>query len=150
MDGNPDEAVAEIQNKTMQISIADVRGLRPEDQQIERLLAMYHLKPAKWDNLILKPIGKMFTYYTNIGRGFERTTKVASYKYLKDKFPDMTDEEIGHLVRVRGGSPDFLRLGRGYPIYNNFLMFSNAMKEGYRGDYEAFAESPSEFLWKKT
>lgn len=147
--GVPDKVVAQMQKGNMLISIADVRGLRPEDQQIERLLRMYHLQPAKWNNLILKLFGRMFTFYTNIGRGFERTTKVASYKYLKEKFPDMPGEEIEHLVRVRGGSPDFLRLGRGYPIYNNLLMFSNAMKEGYRGDYEAFAESPGEFMWKK-
>ncbi|NIS37613.1 hypothetical protein GWN91_00100, partial [Candidatus Saccharibacteria bacterium] len=69
--------------------------------------------------------------------------------YLKEKFPDMTTEEIGHLVRVRSGSPDFIRLGRGYPIYNNLLLFSNAAKEGYRGDYESFSENKAEFLWKQ-
>jgi len=148
--GIPDSVIEEMQRNNMLISIADVRGLRPEDKQIDRLLKMYHLSPSKWEKNILKPFGKLFNYYTNIGRGFERTTKVAAYQYLRKKFPDMTTEEIGHLVRVRGGSPDFLRLGRAYPIYNNLLLFSNAAKEGYRGDYEAFSDSPAEFAWKKT
>ena len=147
--GIPDNVITEMQRGNMLISIADPHGLRPEDQQIERLLAMYHLSPGKWESNILKPFGKMFTYYTNIGRALERTTKVASYQYLKAKFPEMSIEELGHIVRTRGGSPDFLRLGRGYPIYNNLLMFSNAIKEGYRGDYESYRENPKEFIWKK-
>lgn len=147
--GIPEDVISEMQKKNMLISIADVRGLRPEDKQIERLLRMYHIKQGKWNNAVLRPIGKMFTWFTNIGRAWERTTKVGAYKYMKAKFPDMTTSEIGHIVRVMGGSPDFLRLGRGYPIYNNILMFSNAMKEGYRGDYEAFSKRPAEFIWKQ-
>jgi len=147
--GVPDAVTDEMLKDNMLISIADIHGLRPEDKQIERLLKMYHIKPGQWESKITTPFGKMFTYFTNIGRGFERATKVGSYHYLKKKFPDMTPEEIGHIVRVRGGSPDFLRKGRGYPIYNNILMFSNAMKEGYRGDYEAGAENPAAFMWKK-
>ncbi|HUV76960.1 MAG TPA: ATP-binding protein [Desulfobacterales bacterium] len=148
--GIPDKVVAEMLKNNMLISIADVRGLRPEDKQIERLLKMYHMKPAQWDNKIVKPFGKMFTYFTNVGRGFERGTKVASYLYLKKHFPDLSDEEIGHMVRVHGGSPDFLGQGTFSPVYNNILMFSNAIKQGYRGDYEAFSKNPGEFMWKKT
>ena len=147
--GIPDGVVGEMLKNNMLISIADVRGMRPEDKQIERMLRMYHMKPATWNNKIIKPFGKMFTYFSNVGRGFERGTKVASYLYLKKHFPDMTDTEIGHLVRTFGGSPDFLRQGSFSPVYNNIMMFSNAIKEGYRGDYEAFSRSPAEFMWKK-
>jgi hypothetical protein len=147
--GIPDKVVGEMLKNNMLISIADVRGLRPEDQQIERMLKMYHMKPAQWNNRIIKPFGKAFTYFTNVGRGFERGTKVASYLYLKKRFPDMTNEEIGHTVRVMGGSPDFLGQGSFSPVYNNLLMFSNAIKQGYRGDYEAFSKRPAEFMWKK-
>jgi hypothetical protein len=34
-------------------------------------------------------------------------------------------------------------------LYNNILLFSNAMKEGYRGDIEAFKDHPGEYLVKK-
>lgn len=147
--GKKDAVVEEMLKGNMLISIADVRGLRSEDKQIERMLKQFHFRPATFNRRILRPFGQMFNYFTNIGRGFERTTKVASYLYLKERFPGMPLEQIGHLVRTRGGSPDFLRLGWAFPFYNNLLMFSNAMKEGYRGDYEAFADTPGEFMWKK-
>jgi len=88
-------------------------------------------------------------YASGVGRSLERTTKIAGYTYLKQKFPDMPEEVVGHIVRTRAGSPDFLRLGRGHSIYNNILLFSNAMKEGYRGDVEAWSNNPSEFVRKK-
>lgn len=155
--GIPDSVVKEMQKGNMLISIADVRGLRPEDKQIERLLKMYHMRPKLWEENVRKPTGQVFNFFsnagrafTNVGRALERTTKVGTYLYLQKYFPDMPKEVLGHVVRTRGGSPDFLRLGRAYPIYNNFLLFSNAMKEGYRGDYEALSENPAQFMWKKT
>lgn len=147
--GIPDPVISEMRKNNMLISVTDVRGLRPEDKQIERMLKMYHLRPRTWKAKVIRPVGAMFTYMTNIGRVAERTPKVAGYRYLKKKFPDMPIEELAHKVRTRAGSPDFLRLGRAYPIYNNLLMFSNAMKEGYRGDYEAMADTPAGWWWKQ-
>jgi hypothetical protein len=57
------------------------------------------------------------------------------------------------MVRVWGGSPDFLRRGRAYPLYNNILLFSNAMKEGYRGTGEVIEKdrkSAMSYGWKVT
>lgn len=147
--GIPDAVTQKMLKGDMLLSIADYRGTRPEHLQVERLLKRYSMSPPDWNNKLIRPFGKMFNWWTNIGRGFERTTKVGSYKYLKEKFPDMTPEETAHIVRVHGGSPDFLRKGRAYPIYNNILLFSNAIKEGYRGDYAALSRSKSEFMWKK-
>ena len=147
--GVPDSVIAEMQKGNMLISIADVHGLRPEDKQIEKLLRMYNITPSSWKHELIKPFGVFFNFYTNIGRALERTTKVGSYSYLKKKFPEMPSEVIGHIVRTRGGSPDFLRKGTWNPIYNNLLLYSNAMKEGYRGDYEAFSDTPGEFMWKQ-
>lgn len=147
--GIPSSIVGEMQRKKSLISVADFRGQESGDKEIERLLKRYHMIPQTWDNKIWKPFGLFFTYWTNIGRGFERATKVGAYSYLKKRFPEMPDEVLHHIVRVRGGSPDFLRRGRAYPIYNNLMMFSNAMKEGYKGDYEAFAEKPGAFMYRK-
>jgi hypothetical protein len=87
-------------------------------------------------------------YFVQTGQALERTTKVGSYTYLKEKFPDMPTPVLAHLVR-NAGSPDFLRAGREQALYNNILLFSNAMKEGYRGDIEAFKDHPGEYLVKK-
>jgi hypothetical protein len=63
-------------------------------------------------------------FFTNIGRTVERIPKVAGDQYLNEKFPDMDPEVRAHIVR-NAGSPDFLRQGSAYPIYNNLLLFSN-------------------------
>jgi hypothetical protein len=146
--GVPDDVIAQMAKNNMLISIADIRGMRTEDMQIERLLKQFHMRPREWNNRITRPFGKAFTYFSNIGRAFERVPKVGGYLYLRKKFPDMTSHEIGHIVRTQAGSPDFLRAGRAYPIYNNLLLFSNAAKEGYRGDYESFAKTPGAYMWK--
>lgn len=146
--GIPDPVAREVLQGNMLLSIADIRGMVKEDQQIERLMKQFHMKPREFKLRFIRPFGKLFTYFTNIGRAVERTPKIASYLYLREKFPQMSKEEIGHIVRTQGGSPDFLRAGRAYPIYNNLLLFSNAMKEGYRGDWEAFSKTPGEYLWK--
>lgn len=134
--GIPDPVIKEMQQNNMLISVADIRGMKTEDQQIEKLLKSYHLRPMNWKHHVVNPFGSAFTYWSNIGRGFERTTKVAGYRYLKKRFPDMAQEEIAHLIR-NTGSPDFLRGGTWTPLTNNLFLFSNAMVQGYRGDLEA-------------
>jgi len=131
------------------ISVASAKGAREEDMQIERLLKKYNIVESDWNNSILRPFGKFFNYYTNAGRALERTTKIASNEWMKKHFPDMSQEERSHTVRSWGGSPDFLKKGAGYALYNNIFMFSNAMKEGFKGDYEAMTRSPAEWWWKK-
>jgi hypothetical protein len=132
----PDSVVEEMLKGKMLISVADRHGFNPEDVQIEKLLKMYNLKPIKWENNITRPIWNFFNYLDNIGKVIERTTKVASYEYLKKKFPDMPNEVIAHIVR-NSGSPDFLRAGRASPLFNNLLLYSNVFKEGIRSDAEA-------------
>ncbi len=159
--GISDETIQEMQRGNMLVSVGDYHGLNEEDEQLERLMRMYHFKPHQvYKKHFLTPFGHLFNYISNrarlaewyfsgVGRALERTTKVGTYTYLTEKFPDMPLEVIGHIVRTRGGSPDFLRAGREQQLYNNILLFSNAMKEGYRGDVEAFKENPGEFLIKK-
>ena len=147
--GVSDATIAAMQKNNMLISVASHRGMRSEDAQIERMLKRYGIAPTIWKYKVLQPFGKFFTYFTNIGRIIERTPKVAAHLYLSKKFPDLDAKTIGHIVRTQAGSPDFLRAGRGQPIYNNLLLFSNAMKEGYRGDYEALTKSPASFMYKR-
>ena len=145
--GIPDDVVEKMLKGDMLISIADYRSESPEDKEIERLLRRFHLKERSWRNNVLKPFGVMFTWWSNVGKGIERTTKVGAYKYLTERYPDMPREVVAHLVR-NAGSPDFLRGGLLNPIYNNVMLFSNAIKEGYRGDYEAFSKNKSGYTYK--
>lgn len=143
----PDDVIREMNLNHELISMKDRKGMVAEDMQIERLLKSYHIIPFEWNNKILKPFGQFFNFFTNVGRAVERIPKVGADLYLREKFPGMDPEVRAHIVR-NAGSTDFLRQGIAYPIYNNLLLFSNAMKEGYRGDYEALSRSPSEYMWK--
>jgi hypothetical protein len=134
--GIPEPVIEEMQKGNMLISVADLRGTRSEDMQIEKMLKRYHLRPLDWQTHILNPFGSAFTYWSNIGRALERTTKIATYRYMRNKFPDMSREELAHIIR-NAGSPDFLRQGRWTPLTNNLLLFSNAAVQGYAGDIEA-------------
>ncbi len=143
----PEQTGREMMKGNMLISVADSRGLRPEDTQLERLLVRYHASEKTWGHSIIKPVNNFLRHIADIGRVIERTPKIATYEHLKDRYPK---EEVAHIIRGEAGSPDFLRKGKAYPIYNNFLLFSNAIKEGYRGDISAVRRSPAEYTWKQT
>lgn len=146
--GIPDAVIEEMQKGNMLISVSDIRGARPEDTQLERMLKQWHLRPLSWKEKVVNPFGAAFTYWCNVGRALERTTKVASYTYLKKKFPNMSREEMAHVIR-NTGSPDFLRQGRLTPLTNNLFLFSNAMIQGYRGDIEAIKARPLAWTAKR-
>ncbi len=144
----PADITSEMNKKKMLISMESRWGLVSEDAAIERMLVSYGLKQSKWDNLVTKKFGKIWENWGNIGQGIERIPKIAGYRWLK-KHTNLTEKEIGHVVRTQVGSPDFLRKGKAYNIYNNLFLFSNAIKEGWRGDIEAAKDRPSEYAWKR-
>ncbi|MBS3776847.1 MAG: hypothetical protein KGY70_16740 [Bacteroidales bacterium] len=136
--GVPDRVIRQMQKGNMLISLENFRGWEAsEDAVLEKQLKQWHASPEKWYQQVIKPITTAYTYWTNIGKALERAPKVATYQYLKKKFPDLSDEVVGHIVRNHGGSPDFLRKGGAYNLYNNLFFFSSAIKEGWRSDIEA-------------
>jgi len=152
--GRPDQIIQEMRKGRMFISMGDYRGQSPEDTQLERLLKKYGMVPTAWNNKILRPFGWFFDKMSKAGQAIERVPKVGGYLYLKHhNLPQgfsriLTDQKIAHEVRSNIGSPAFLRRGSAAPIYNNILLFSNAIKEGWRSDYETTNRSPGEAAWK--
>jgi len=132
----------------MLISVVDYRGDLFEDTAFERLMKHYHLNEKSWNNKIIKPIKLFWEYWGDVGQSIERIPKIAGYRYLKERFPEMPPEVIAHIVRKRAGSPDFLRKGTGAPIYNNLFLYSNAMVQGYRSAFETAKDMPGEYAWK--
>jgi hypothetical protein len=135
--GIPDPVIKEMQKGKMLISVENYRGDIPEDLMLERLLKRYHMKPKLWENQITKPFQQFFYHLDNVGRGIETLPKVAAYMYMKKKFPDLPKDFLAYFVRVGPGSPAFMHRGAAAPFYNNILLYSNAMKEGYRGMIQA-------------
>lgn len=141
------DVVREMNKKHMLVSVESARGISAEDTEIERLLQKNSLSPKKWDNSITKPFKKLFDAVEGFGEAVEKVPKIAGYTYLTDK-TSLPEEKIQHIVRTRAGSPDFLRKGKSYNRYNNILLFGNAIKEGMRGDIEAFKENPGDYATK--
>lgn len=146
--GIPDSIIKEMYKNNELISIEERGNDFKADTEAERLLKRHHQKPHVWKKEITMPLKWLYRHMTNMGQAIERQNKVAAHLYIKEKFPDMSPEMQGHMIRVQAGSPAFLRKGTGNPVVNNIFMFSNAMKEGWRGDLEVMKDRPAEYMYK--
>jgi hypothetical protein len=146
--GIPDAVVKEMYKNNELISIEERGNDFKADTEAERLLKRHHQKPHVWEKEVTMPVKWLYRHMTNMGQAIERQNKVAAHVYIKEKFPDMSPEMQGHMIRVQAGSPAFLRKGTGNPVINNIFMFSNAMKEGWRGDLEVMTIRPAEYMYK--
>ena len=146
--GIHDSTIKEMYKNNELISIEERGNDFKADTEAERLLKRHHQKPAVWKKEVTMPLKWLYRHMTNMGQIIERQNKVGAHLYINEKFSDMTPEMRGHMIRVQAGSPAFLRKGTGNPILNNIFMFSNAMKEGWRGDLEVMGDRPAEYMYK--
>ena len=146
--GVPDAVIKEMYKNNELISIEERGNDFKADTEAERLLKRHHQKPHVWEKEITMPLKWLYRHMTNMGQAIERQNKVGAHLYIKEKFPEMSKEMQGHMIRVQAGSPAFLRKGTGNPVVNNIFMFSNAMKEGWRGDLEVMKDRPGEYMYK--
>mgnify|MGYP006869362749 CR=1 FL=1 len=142
------EIVKEMQRDNMLISVADPMGLARIDTEHDRLVKMYNLEPGKYQNTIWKPFMNLYGQALKLGGFLERIPKIAAYRYLKENFPEMSQDQIGEFVRTKAGSPAFLYKGSLSPITNNLFLFSNAIVQGMRGDFSAMKADPKNW-WSK-
>jgi DNA-binding phage protein len=119
------------------------------ENEIERLVKDFQVNPGaaiqaetKWPKL-----KKAWDYLERLGRVSELTGKTAGYKYLKNE-TDLSQAEIGHIVRTRIGTPDAKRQGALHQLTNNIFMFSNIGKEGIRSTVESFNANRGAYVWK--
>ena len=126
------------------LSIMDHTGVDVDTATLERLLHSYRLRPDLWASRITRPIGRALSLVEAFGRASELSTKVAVHRFLTRQ-GYFTPQEIERLVRDWVGSPPFGRTGEAVGIYNNLLLFSNAVKEGYRRDIEVMRTDPASY-----
>ncbi|MBF0285910.1 MAG: hypothetical protein HQL51_15785 [Magnetococcales bacterium] len=146
--GIPDPVIKEMQQGKMLISTVDFAGLSAEDTALERLLQKHGLERKTWEGTIMAPFAGLWRHLEVFAKATENLGKVAGYDYLRRHAPTMDPAELAHQVRVRAGSPAFLRKGGLDPLTNNIILFFNAAKEGWRGSIEVARERPGEFAWK--
>jgi hypothetical protein len=115
---------------------------------MERMIMQFGMSKPAYHSKVAMPFIKLWRALDKGGKFSERMIKIASYKLLKAEHPEMSEKEIAHIVRTRGGSPDFLRGGLHRRAYNSLLLFSNAGIQGVRGAAEAAVEHPSAYAWK--
>lgn len=122
----------------------------PEDQQIERIMRRVGILEKTNKRKIFTPIFKVLDTIEAMGNFIESLPKIAGYNELKGK---MSPEEMADFIRTKVGSPNFRAKGTLTPVTNNVFLFSNAIKEGIKSDYQvasgkAGRKSAAGFWWK--
>jgi len=144
----PDDVVDEMRQKHMLISVGNYRGRLAEDVTLDRYVQDLQGKRTAWTRHVTAPFLWLGENMRKVAEGIERTNKVASFLYLKENFPELSDEEIAHIVRTQAGSPSFLTKGRLQPITNNIFLFSNAFVQATRANYSVLKDRPGEIALK--
>lgn len=140
--------IRDMARSKMLISVESSRGLTTEDEELERQLVRFGLSPRKWSGRFGRTFGAVWDALGKVGEAVEAIPKIAGKRWLETHSPELGRHKLAHMVRVQIGSPDFRRQGAAYGLTNNLLLFSNAIKEGWRGDFEAARERPGEYAWK--
>lgn len=139
-----------------------IKGENIEDAQIERILREVGVREVQDTNLgllgkkigltketpIIKQAFQIMDFIENLGNMIESLPKVAGVKELEGK---MQPREMRSFVRKYVGSPDFLAGGQFKPYMNEVFLFSNAIFQGIRSDYEIATQPTTRgAYWLKT
>ena len=136
--GKGSARVDKMRKEMSLISVAEPWGEHEGKDPLSGLMHRFHGAESKeWNEVIKHPFNALFGSMHDLNAVMETATKVVADRYLEKHFPDMPAEERINIIRTQAGSPAHLVRGGAAVAYNNLFLFSNAMKEGYRGDWEA-------------
>ncbi len=158
------ELISRLENEqVLSVTYNDIiKGEDIEDAQIERILREVGVRKAEPTKLgalgerigldkktpIIKQAFAIMDFIENLGNMIETLPKVAGVKALEDKMPP---REMRSFVRRYVGSPDFMAGGKFKPYMNEVFLFSNAIFQGIRSDYEIATQPKSRgAYWLKT
>lgn len=141
-----DPLIKEMENsEILDLTYNDfIAGVDSDSKQIERVLQKAGVLQKTKKRNILTPIVTVLDGVEIISDFIETLPKVAGYIELRGSMPK---EELAHFIRTKAGSPAFKVGGTLTPITNNILMFSNAMKEGWKTDFKTATESKTRGAW---
>jgi len=149
----PDATIQKMEReKILSVTYNDIiRGQTGEDTQIEALIEQAGLSPVKSKKFAFfyKPFLAILNTIERTGNMIETLPKVASYRELEGKLPS---KELASFVRKQVGSPDFLAGGTGKAFTNTVFLFSNAITQGIRADFNTALKNPNTRTgwWVKT
>lgn len=139
-----------------------IKGEAIEDAQIDRILREVGVRKTEQTKLgalgerigitkktpIIKQAFQIMDFIENTGNMIESLPKIAGVKALEEKMPA---REMRSFVRRYVGSPDFMAGGKWKPHMNEVFLFSNAIFQGIRSDYEIATQPKSRgAYWLKT
>lgn len=142
------------EKKMLSVTFNDlINGRQVEDSQIEDILARTGVggfkapERSKW----VKPLIKVLDVIRETGDFIETLPKAAALHEFTGKGSISTmPASTRSFIRRKVGSPDFLAGGTAKPITNEVFLFSNAITQAVRSDYEVATEphTRSGFWWK--
>lgn len=139
-----------------------IKGEDIEDAQIDRILREVGVREVQDTNLgllgkrigltknspLIKQAFGIMDFIEKTGNMIESLPKIAGVKELEGK---MQPREMRSFVRKYVGSPDFFAGGKFKPYMNEVFLFSNAIFQGIRSDYEIATTPKSRgAYWLKT
>lgn len=110
-----------------------ITGETDEDGTINRQFSKYGVEGIKGNEAGKNVFKKILDQLSVATSFFEALPKVAGYMRLTAK-GEAPIGDIPSFIRNYVGSPNFRRKGAAYTVYNNVLLYSNAVKEGVRSD----------------
>ncbi|KKT30395.1 MAG: hypothetical protein UW18_C0017G0020, partial [Microgenomates group bacterium GW2011_GWF1_44_10] len=146
----PDAIIKAMENsKILGQTYNDTFGdeVDPEEKQIERVMNKAGVTVKAKKRGLLSPVYMLLDGIELLGNYIESLPKVAGYLELREIMPE---KELARFIRTRIGSPDFLTRGTFTPVSNNIFLFSNAIKEGMKTDYQSATDPKTRggFWWK--
>jgi GGDEF domain-containing protein len=118
------------------------------ETELDRMVLSIGNRKIQFEKKVINPFSALMDALDKSGKIGERLVKIAGDKMVRDLNPNMSEEEIGHIVRALVGSPDFMRGGFQRFLLNSVLLFSNAGKEGWRSSIEAFSGNKAGYTAK--
>jgi len=146
--GRSDATIDEMRKAHMLISVGSHRGRLAEDVTFDTFVQELQDKPPRWHTEITSPFRWLYRNVLNVSEALERIPKVGGHLYLLEQMPELTEPERAHIVRNQVGSPSFLTKGKLHALTNNIFLFSNAMVQATREDYQVLIDRPAEMAMK--
>ena len=146
--GKGSARVDKMRREKSLISVAEPWGEHEGKDPLTGLLHRYHgADSKKWNEIVTHPFDTLFRRVHDLNAIMETATKAVADRYLEQHFPEMSKEQRVDIIRAQAGSPAHIVKGGAAVAYNNLFMFSNAMIQGYRGDWEAAKQNPASWSY---
>jgi hypothetical protein len=114
----------------------------------DKIGANTHAYERAVTNPVRKLRDRLLSVLSSANDQWERTSKVAGWKYLERAFPDMPIEQRADLVLNRTGTPNASEVADVTRFSNNLSLFSNIGVRGLDQAAESYRDNRTEYLLK--